>query len=86
MWFYCNRFPFFGASSSVGPNSLSIRAMSSKRKEYKVDARAKKAALFFLACETNPVTRLSIPLAIAKGYSDLEAADRILVQQVRVTY
>jgi hypothetical protein len=33
--------------------------MSSKRKEYKVDARAKKAALFFLA---------SIPAAMrAKG-------------------
>jgi hypothetical protein len=58
--------------------------MSSKRKEYKVDARAKKAALFFLACEPNPVTRLSIPAAMrAKGYSDSEAADRILIQQVR---
>ena len=58
--------------------------MSSKRKEYKVDARAKKAALFFLACDPNPVTRLSIPAAMrAKGYSDTEAADRILVQQVR---
>jgi len=58
--------------------------MSTKRKEYKVDARAKKTALFFLACEPNPVTRLSIPTAMrAKGYSDAEAADRILVQQVR---
>ncbi len=57
--------------------------MSSKRKEYKVDACAKKAALFFLACEPNPVTRLSISAAMkAKGYSDAEAADRILVQQV----
>ena len=75
MWIYCYRFPFFGTSSSVGPNSLSIRAMSSKRKEYKVDARAKKAALFFLACEPNPVTRLTIPAAMrAKGYSDSEAA------------
>jgi hypothetical protein len=37
-----------------------------------------------LACEPNPVTRLSIPAAMrAKGYSDSEAADRILVQQVR---
>ena len=58
--------------------------MSSKRKEYKVDARAKKAALFFLACEPNPVTSLSIPAAMrAKGYTDVEAADQILVQQVR---
>jgi hypothetical protein len=71
-------FPFLRCtSSSVGPNSLSIRAMSSKRKEYK-DARAKKAALFFLAwpgCEPNPVTRLSIPATMrGKGYSDSEAA------------
>ena len=58
--------------------------MSSKRKEYKVDARAKKAALFFLACEPIPVMRLSIPAAMrTKGYSDSEAADQILVQQVR---
>ena len=40
-------------------------------------------ALFFLACEPNPVTRLSIPAAMrAKGYTDVEAADQILVQQV----
>ena len=58
--------------------------MSTKRKEYKVDARAKKVALFFLACKPNPVMRLSILAAMrAKGYSDSEAADRILVQQVR---
>jgi hypothetical protein len=58
--------------------------MSSKRREYKVDDRAKKAAILFRACEANPDTRLSIPAAMrAKGYSDVEAADRILVQQVR---
>jgi hypothetical protein len=58
--------------------------MSSKRKEYKVDDRTKKAALFFLACEANPDTRLLIPAAMrAKGYLDVEAKDRILVQQVR---
>ena len=34
--------------------------MSSKRKEYKVDGPAKKVAFFFLACEENPDTRLSI--------------------------
>ena len=59
--------------------------MSSKRREYHMDCRAKKAALFFLACdcEANPATRLSLPAAMrAKGYSDVEAADRILVQQV----
>jgi len=49
-----------------------------------VDCSTKKAALFFLACEANPATRLSIPAAMrAKWYSDVEAADRILVQQVR---
>jgi hypothetical protein len=57
--------------------------MSLKRKEYKVDGRAKKAALLFLACEANPDTRLSIPAAMrAKGYSDVEAANRILVKHV----
>ena len=57
--------------------------MSSKRTEYHVYCRTKKAALFFLACEANPATRLSIPAAMrAKGYLDVEAANRILVQQV----
>ncbi len=68
----------------AGPILSQFYLMSSKRKEYKVDARAKKAALFFLACEPNPVTRLSIPAAmIAKGYTDVEATNQILVQQVR---
>ncbi len=68
----------------AGPILSQLEPMSSKRKEYKVDARTKKAALFFLACETNPATRLSIPEAMrAKGYTDDKAADRILVQQVR---
>jgi hypothetical protein len=58
--------------------------MSSKRREYKVDDRTKKAAVFFQACEANPDTRLLIPAAMrAKGYADNEAADQILVQQVR---
>ncbi len=49
--------------------------MSSKRKEYKVDDSAQKAALLFLACKANPDTRLSIPAAMrAKGYLDVEAA------------
>jgi hypothetical protein len=57
--------------------------MSSKRKEYKVDDRTKKAALLFLDCEANLDTRLSIPAARrAKGYSDVKAANQILVQQV----
>jgi len=37
-----------------------------------------------VSCEANPTMRLSIPAAMrAKGYSDVEAADQILVQQVR---
>jgi hypothetical protein len=38
--------------------------MSSKRREYKVDDRTKKAAVFFQACEASPDTRLSIPAAM----------------------
>jgi len=57
--------------------------MSSKRREYHVDHRAKKAALFFLACGKNPDTRVKIPDAMrAKGYSDVEAANQSLQQQV----
>jgi hypothetical protein len=57
--------------------------MSSKRREYKVDDRAKKVDVFFQACEANADTRLSIPAAMrAKGFSDVEAVDQILVQQV----
>ena len=49
-----------------------------------MDCHSKKAVFFFLACDANPATRLSIPAAMrAKGYSDVEAEDRILVQQVR---
>jgi hypothetical protein len=56
--------------------------MSLKRKEYKVDA--KKAALFFLACEANSTTRLSILAAMrAKGYLDVDVMNQILIQQVR---
>ena len=66
------------------PISSQLKLMSTKRKEYKIDARAKKAALYFLACVPNPVTRLSIPTAMrAKGYTDVKAVDQVLVQQVR---
>ncbi len=54
------------------------------RSRYKVDDHAKKVNLFFLACKANPDTRLLILAAMtAKGYSDVKAADGILVQQVR---
>ena len=49
-----------------------------------MDRRAKKAALFFLACDANPDTRVNIPDSMRiKGYSISEAADRSLQQQVR---
>ena len=58
--------------------------MSSKRREYHLDCRAKKAANFFVACDANPNTRVKIPDAMRiKGYSISEAADRLLQMQVR---
>ena len=52
--------------------------------EYHVDHRAKKAALFFLACGLNPDTRVKIPDAMRiKGYSNVEPANQLLQQQVR---
>jgi len=57
--------------------------MSSKRKEYHVDGRAKKAAIFFVACKPNPATRVKIlDVMRAKGCSDAKATAQILVQQV----
>jgi hypothetical protein len=51
---------------------------------YHVDRRAKKAALFSVACDANPDTRVNIPNAMRiKGYSPSEAADRLLQMQVR---
>jgi len=50
--------------------------MSSKRREYHVDCRSKKAALFFMACDANPDMRVKIPNAMSiKGYSPSEVAD-----------
>jgi hypothetical protein len=50
--------------------------MSFKRKEYKVNDRAKKAALFFLAYKANLATRFSIFAAMrVKGYLDVKTID-----------
>jgi hypothetical protein len=50
--------------------------MTSKRREYHVDCRAKKAAIFCVACEPNPATRVKIPNAMRiKGYSPREASN-----------
>ncbi len=44
-----------------------------------MDRRSKKAALFFMACDANPDTRVKIPDAMRiKRYSPSEAADRSL--------
>jgi hypothetical protein len=59
--------------------------MSSKRKEYCIDAHAKLAAKFFLRCKrnTDPQMRVKFPAAMkAKGYSMEESKDQIFVQQV----
>ena len=56
---------------------------SKRREEYHVDCCAKKAAIFFVACEPNPATRLKIPDAMRiKGYFPSEAADRAQQMQV----
>jgi hypothetical protein len=47
--------------------------MSLKRREYKVDDRAKMAAVFFRACEANPDTRLSISAAMRAKESSSRA-------------
>jgi hypothetical protein len=57
--------------------------MTLKRREYHVDCHAKKAAIFFVACEQNPATRVKIPDAMRiKGSSLSEAADLALQMQV----
>jgi hypothetical protein len=57
--------------------------MTLKRREYHVDCGAKKAAIFFVACEQNPATRVKIPNAMRiKGYSPSKAADQVLQMQV----
>ena len=48
-----------------------------------MDRHSKKAALFFVACDANPDTRVKIPDAMRiNGYSPSEAADRSLQMQV----
>jgi hypothetical protein len=58
--------------------------MPSRRREYHVGCRAKKAAISFVACKPNTATRVKIPNAMRiRGYSQSEAADRALQMQVR---
>jgi hypothetical protein len=60
--------------------------MSSGKQKNGADARAKKAALLFLACKRNPdlTGRLSITNVLrVKGYSEDKAVNRTLQMQVR---
>ncbi len=58
--------------------------MTSRRREYHVDCRAKKAAIFFVACEQNTATRVKISNAMRiRGYSQSKAANQALQMQVR---
>jgi hypothetical protein len=57
--------------------------MTLRRREYHVDCHAKKAAIFFVACEPNTATGVNISNAMRiKGYSQSEAVDRVLQMQV----
>ncbi len=85
MWLY-HWFPFPGAIVLHNP-LLSLGRkhfkMSSKRKEYKVDDRAEKAARFFFSRHANPGTKVKVTVAMwVKGYSDGKAANLTLQMQV----
>jgi hypothetical protein len=57
--------------------------MSLKRKEYKVNDRAEKAARFFVACEANPNSRVKVTEVMrVRGYSNRKAANLMLQMQV----
>jgi hypothetical protein len=57
--------------------------MSSKRKEYEVDDHAEKAALFFVACQPDPATKVKVAEVMrVRGYSDCKAANLTLQMQV----
>jgi hypothetical protein len=64
---------------STKPFSLCWKLkVSSQRKEYCIDARAKPAAKFFLRCmrDPDPQMRVKIPAAMkAKGHSKEESKD-----------
>jgi hypothetical protein len=38
--------------------------MSSKKKEHKVDDRAKKATYFFITCQANPATKVKVRIKV----------------------
>jgi hypothetical protein len=57
-----------------------------KRKEYKINDCAEKAACFFVACHPDPATKVKVTEAMwMRGYSDCEGADLTLQMQVHCT-
>ncbi len=71
--------PLFSLSWQQNCSTVTLR-----RREYHVDCSAKKAAIFFVACEPNTATRVKIPDAMRiRGYSQSKATDRGLQMQVR---
>jgi hypothetical protein len=85
VWFYRDYLPFSGAHCSQDPFSFNWTQALQYVFKKEGDDRVKKAAIFFLACEANPYTRPTLDPRCHenKGDSDVEAKDRILVQQVR---
>ncbi len=81
-------FPFPRGSLFAGPilslpEALFSTCLRKGRSTRLMTVRAKKAALFFLVCDANTVTRLSIPAAMrAKRYLDVEASNQTLQMQV----
>jgi hypothetical protein len=60
--------------------------MSSKRKKYKVNNRAKKALCFFVVCKANPATKVKVIEAMwVRGYSNPESADLMLQMHMHRT-
>jgi hypothetical protein len=57
--------------------------MTSKRREYHVDCRAKKSSQLLCGLRAKPATRVKIPKAMRiRGYSQSEAVNRALQMQV----
>ncbi len=53
--------------------------MSLKRKQYKVNGCAEKAARFFVACKPDPATKVKVTEAMrVRGYSDCKSANLTL--------
>ncbi len=64
MWFYCNRFPFFGTILLCWRDPILSQLSRCLRKgRNKIDARAKKAALFLMVAVVLLVAPVVFPVA-----------------------